>query len=185
MFAGEVSREGTMKPHPIPIAIALAIASLTGCAKRAEVSHGASPTPAAMVRSPRVTISTERSLDRTRGHWTMVELWSTYCDPCRRAFPKQQALADRYGDALDVVAISLDDPDASERDIAAFAEETHVRFPIVWDRARILEPRFHPTTLPTTYLLDPSGNVRFVHRGFEAGDDEIIAARLDALVTSP
>ncbi len=113
-----------------------------------------------------------------RGKLVVVDFWATWCAPCRESFPRYEVLAkQRAGDVV-FVGISVDeDPEG----IPQFIEETGVTFPVVWDEGQSTSAAYSPPTMPTSYVLDRNGIVRFVHAGFRAGDEDELTRILDEL----
>ncbi|HEX4445891.1 MAG TPA: TlpA disulfide reductase family protein [Polyangiaceae bacterium] len=111
------------------------------------------------------------SLDRLRGQVVLVDFWGTFCDPCKKSFPKLQALGDRYrADGLKVVGISEDDEDDRGK-IRPFAEAYGAKFALAWDGDKAVARRYGPETMPSSFLIDRRGVVRFVHVGFHDGEE--------------
>lgn len=109
----------------------------------------------------------------------LLDFWATWCEPCRSSFPEYQALLARYGGAVAVLAISEDD---EEHGIDAFASEAGVRFPIAWDGEKAVAQRYRISSMPTLFIIDQSGLVRFVHAGFRPGDEAQVSAAVDSLL---
>jgi peroxiredoxin len=119
------------------------------------------------------------SLSEGQGKVVIVDFWATWCEPCRDSFPAYQRLAERFSDKLVVIGVSEDDePDG----IAKFASETGAKFPLVWDDGKALSQKYSPPTMPTSYIIDKNGIVRFVHVGYKSGDDAEIEAHVSSLV---
>ena len=57
-----------------------------------------------------VTGEGPKSLAEAKGKVVIVDFWATYCDPCRKSFPKYQEMVDQFGGDLAVIAVSVDDP---------------------------------------------------------------------------
>ena len=111
------------------------------------------------------------------GKVTIVDFWATWCEPCQDSFPYYQKMVDKHGGDLVIVGVSEDDaPDG----IAAFAKKTGAKFPLAWDDGKSVSAQYHPPSMPTCYLIDRSGIVRYVHVGFHKGDD----AKIDEQVAS-
>lgn len=119
------------------------------------------------------------SVSAYAGRVVLVDFWATWCQPCRSSFPEYQALLARYGGAVAVVAISEDDEAGG---IDSFVAETGVRFPIAWDSDKSVAQRYRISSMPTLFIIDQSGLVRFVHAGFRAGDQQQISAAIDSLL---
>jgi cytochrome c biogenesis protein CcmG, thiol:disulfide interchange protein DsbE len=114
-----------------------------------------------------------------RGKVLVVDFWATWCKPCRESFPVYQRLLDKFSGELAVIGVSVDD-DASGID--AFRRETGVKFALVWDQGQAAASVYKPATMPTSYLIDRAGLVKFVHEGFHAGDEAELEQRIRALV---
>jgi cytochrome c biogenesis protein CcmG, thiol:disulfide interchange protein DsbE len=149
---------------------------LGGCAPAAGAA-GASPTGAAhpLIGAPApafelrdVTGGGDQSLDAYAGKVVIVDFWATWCQPCKQSFPAYQKLVTELGGDLVVVGISQDD---DAKAIPAFLAETGAHFPIVWDDGKVVAKAYSPPTMPTAFVLDRSGIVRFVHAGYRAGDE--------------
>jgi len=119
------------------------------------------------------------SLADGSGKVMIVDFWATWCEPCEDSFPHYQKLVDKHGGDLVVVGVSEDDaPDG----IAAFAKKTNVKFPLAWDEGKAVSAQYHPPSMPTCYLIDRSGLVKYVHVGFRKGDEAEIEANVSSLL---
>jgi cytochrome c biogenesis protein CcmG, thiol:disulfide interchange protein DsbE len=119
------------------------------------------------------------SLHEHSGKVVLVDFWATWCEPCRASFPRYQALLDRYSGRVAVLGISEDD---EEQGIDRFAEETGVGFPLAWDGDKSVAQRYQISGMPTLFIIDQQGLVRFVHSGFRPGDERQISAAIDSLL---
>ncbi len=108
------------------------------------------------------------NLSAYAGKVVLVDFWATWCEPCRLSFPQYQALADRHGNDVVVVAISEDDEDHG---IDRFIQETGASFPVAWDGDKSLAQRYRIGGMPTLFIVDKNGLVRYVHAGFRPGDE--------------
>jgi peroxiredoxin len=113
------------------------------------------------------------------GKIVLVDFWATWCEPCRSSFPEYQALLARYAGRVVVLGISEDD---DEQGIDDFARDTGVAFPIAWDGDKAVAQRYRINGMPTLFIIDQRGLVRFVHSGFRAGDERQISAAIDSLL---
>ena len=109
----------------------------------------------------------------------MIDVWATYCKPCRKAFPKLDRLAARYPD-VDVVAVSVDEEDAV---VDRFVREIPVRFAIARDPTHTV--RTGPLAvreLPTVIVLDRAGRVRFRADKIAEADYDRLGGIVDVLL---
>ena len=93
-----------------------------------------------------------------RGKVVFLNFWATWCVPCRTEMPTIEALYQRYkGRGLDVLAVNMDK--SSTTGVEAFAKEAGVTFRIVLDPSWSAARAYGVRGLPTTYLIDRTGNV--------------------------
>ena len=119
------------------------------------------------------------SLSEGSGKVTIVDFWATWCEPCEDSFPHYQKMLEQHAGELVIVGVSEDDkPDG----IAAFAKKTGAKFPLGWDDGKSVSAQYHPPSMPTSYMIDRSGIVRYVHVGFHKGDQDEIEANVSSLV---
>ena len=92
----------------------------------------------------------------------MLNIWATWCAPCRHEMPELQELHDTYADqGFQVVGVSVDDRGARET-IREFLDEIGVDFPIYHDPSWEIADKYGLLGLPGTFLVDAEG--RFVQR---------------------
>jgi cytochrome c biogenesis protein CcmG/thiol:disulfide interchange protein DsbE len=101
-------------------------------------------------------------LGRAPGVPTVVNLWASWCGPCREELPLVQQLADAAGDRLSVVGVISRDgvPQA-----ASFAEDAGATFPSAFDGEGELMAELGLNGLPYTYFLDADGGIAHVQVG--------------------
>jgi thiol-disulfide isomerase/thioredoxin len=101
-------------------------------------------------------------LGRAPGVPTVVNLWASWCTPCREELPLVQQLADAAGDRLSVVGVISRDgaPQA-----ASFAADAGATFPSAFDGDGELMAELGLNGLPYTYLLDADGGIAYVQVG--------------------
>ena len=96
------------------------------------------------------------SLEDYRGSVTLVNIWATWCLPCRDEMPSMQALYDSLaGQGFRIAAISIDE--GSPEDVVAFAQKFGLTFDILHDRSGTIERLYQTTGVPESFLLDRRG----------------------------
>jgi cytochrome c biogenesis protein CcmG, thiol:disulfide interchange protein DsbE len=128
---------------------------------------------------PPVVGTSALSTDSAKGKVLVIDFWATYCRPCEKEFPKLQALADKHAGSVLVYGLSEDE---STDGIAAFVKKTGVRFPIGWDQGNAISQRYKLDKMPTSYVVDKKGIIRFVHGGYTEGEEDEIARQVDELL---
>ena len=117
-----------------------------------------------------------------RGHVIVVDFWASWCEPCADEMPVLEALyTSLHTQGLDVVGVSQD---SSAGNITSFLRRVHVSFPIVHDNGHAVADRYHPSGMPTSFIIDRHGIVRFVHRGYRSADRAAIEREVRQLVAA-
>jgi thiol-disulfide isomerase/thioredoxin len=102
------------------------------------------------------------ALEALRGRVVLLNVWATWCAPCRTEMPALERLYRRFrARGLEVVAVSVDAaPLGSAADVVRpMVEELGVSFPILLDPDGVVSRRFGVTGLPTTLLIGRDGRV--------------------------
>lgn len=100
-----------------------------------------------------------RSLTDYRGQVVLVNLWATWCPPCKEEMPALQSFYDRYRDqGFAVIAINDGDPTG---DVLQFVEDYRLTFPVWLDPTYIAtEQAFKTLNLPSSFVIDRTGMVQ-------------------------
>lgn len=122
--------------------------------------------PQAGFLAPDFTLKTSAgeavTLSQLRGQAVIVNLWATWCPPCRAEMPAIQSLYDEYKDrGLVVLAVNStvqDDPLA----IAPFVEEYGLAFPILLDENGDVARAYDLRSLPSSYFVGRDGRINEV-----------------------
>ena len=102
------------------------------------------------------------TLSELRGHPVVLNLWASWCLPCRSEMPSIEQAYQDYKDAgLIVIGLNVTSQD-SESDARAFVQEFGLTFPIVLDRDGSVQSRYLLLGLPSTYFIDQTGTIRSV-----------------------
>jgi peroxiredoxin len=122
------------------------------------------------------------SLAGLRGKVVLVDFWGTFCEPCKKSFPKLQDLSAKYSEVgFRVVAISEDEAEDKDK-IPSFAQTYGAKFMIGWDENKSAARHYKPETMPTSFLIDKKGIVRFSHVGYHDGEEVAIEKELKELL---
>jgi peroxiredoxin len=119
----------------------------------------------------------ERSLADFRGEVVVLNLWATWCAPCRHETPFLQSLYEqRRDEGLEIVGISMDTGDARDQ-VEEFVREFGVRYPILLDPQMRGMDSYRVLGLPASFLIDRDGTLRWMRFGpVSADDDEFMKA---------
>ena len=102
------------------------------------------------------------------GGVVLVNVWATWCPPCRAEMPSMQRLYEDLADEdFEILAVSVDAPagqvDALGRpggDLRAFAEEFALTFPILHNPSGDIQRMYQTTGVPESFLIGPDGLIR-------------------------
>jgi len=115
-----------------------------------------------------------------RGNVVFLNLWATWCGPCRHEIPELQKLHTQYApQGFKVVGVSLDE--SGKDAVQQFVTENTIAYPIVLDPEGKLANVFQTTVIPTSVLIDRSGKIVWKKYGLIAVDDELMRALKAAL----
>jgi cytochrome c biogenesis protein CcmG/thiol:disulfide interchange protein DsbE len=119
----------------------------------------------------------EASLADYRGKWVLVNLWASWCEPCRTEAPAIEKYWRAHGRDVTVVGVDTDDatPDAT-----AFAKEFHLTYDLLHDGEGTLKEAWGATGLPETMLLDPQGKLAL--RSIGPVDESYLEANVTPLI---
>ena len=94
----------------------------------------------------------------------LLDFWASWCDPCKESFPALEDLHKRYRPkGLVVIAVNVDE---NRADMDAFLKKHAATFALLRDAKQKLVETAGIATMPSSFLIDREGKVRFVHSGF-------------------
>jgi peroxiredoxin len=119
-------------------------------------------------------------LAEARGQVVMLNFWATWCGPCRTEMPLLEAMYQRYSSAGFVIyGVNVEEDNAGAKKLI---KELGVTFPILFDTESKASSLYNVDSMPTTVLIDKKGQVRYVHRGYKAGDENIYRDKIRELI---
>lgn len=120
------------------------------------------------------------SLAAAKGKVVLVDFWATWCEPCKKSFPKLEELRVKHAaSGFEIIAVSEDD---EESGVKEFGTNYGAKFPIMWDKDKSIANKWHPPNMPSSFIVDKKGVVRFVHLGYHDGEEKEIEAEVKSLL---
>ena len=112
-------------------------------------------------------------LSEMRGEVVLINFWASWCGPCRQEMPELEALYQKYQSlGFTIFGINVDKDRAMADKVL---NSTTLSFPILFDSDNAVTELYKVDAMPTTVIVDRSGKVRFIHRGYKPGyEDEYI-----------
>jgi thiol-disulfide isomerase/thioredoxin len=134
-------------------------------------------------RAPRLDGSGTLSLADLSGKVVFVDFWASWCAPCQKSMPQLDALAKEFpAERFALIGVNQDKDAAAAKKALG---KRPVGYPSASDPEGGLPARFGLETMPTAYLIDGDGVIRYVHRGFREGDIEEVRERIQKLLVEP
>lgn len=130
-------------------------------------------------------LNTKKKFDpeSIKGKVVLVDIWGSDCPPCRLAMPKMNSIyLNLRKSNFVILGINVDENDD---DIKYFLQEYKIDYPLLDDRKHALVQTLGVEMMPTSFLIDKKGTVRYIHKGFKNSDGPVIEKQIKALVRAP
>lgn len=167
------------------ITTVLLLFSITGCATEGGSSGSAAVgTPAPLYHA--VSLDGDSvSLEEQRGKVVLLNVWATWCHPCRTEIPELRVVHSKYKDrGFELIGVSVD-ADGDDEPLRAFMREFEMTYPIWRDPDERVSAQFLVIGVPATFLIDREGIIRWKRTGpIQPGDTSLVAAIERALGSS-
>lgn len=122
-------------------------------------------------------------LSDLRGKIVVLSFWATWCLPCVREFPFLDTLAERYREDQRITSIAIT-MDESRDSVQSFLSRHPTSREILFSDGTNLE--FDVREIPALFLIDPAGNIRYTHRGFDGNGQkflEMMTSEINQILT--
>lgn len=119
-----------------------------------------------------------------RGRVVFLNLWATWCPPCRMEMPSMEALYQRLRHR-DFAMLAVAEDEGGAAAVAPFVREIGLTFPVLLDPEATVSPRYGATGYPETFIIDRDGQVVSHTIGPAAWDSEQMVAYFDQLLAPP
>jgi peroxiredoxin len=121
------------------------------------------------------------TLSDLKGQVVMVNIWATWCGPCKREIPSLVRLyQSRREKGLEILALSVDR--TSPERVASFADRYQMNFPVLLNPRGDVANKYWARSIPSTFLVDKKGVIRWKVIGTREWDDAQALARIDPLL---
>jgi peroxiredoxin len=157
-------------------------------APESAATGGRIPEPRANFPAPDFTLETLDGqtviLSALEGQAVLINVWATWCPPCRAEMPAIQRAYDAYKDqGFAVLAVNSTIQDTFA-DIAPFVQKYELTFPILLDRDGSVTRAYRITSLPTSFFIGRDGIIREVVIGGPMAE-ALLRARIENLIKEP
>ncbi|MCE2899624.1 MAG: TlpA disulfide reductase family protein [Gemmatimonas sp.] len=128
---------------------------------------------------------TMKTLTDYRGDVVVLNIWATWCIPCRTEMPSMEALYKQLGPkGLRIVAVSVDNA-GEEQKIRDFVKEYDLTFEVLHDAAGTIQGLYRTTGVPETFVFDRQGVIRKKWIGADDWNSDGNRRLLEQLLAQP
>lgn len=100
-------------------------------------------------------------LSDLRGNKVILNMWATWCPPCRAEMPDMQEFYEQYGaEGVTILGVNLIETEQSEAAVSAFLEKYGITFPVVLDEEKRVSRLYQGISIPTSYVIDSHGVIQ-------------------------
>jgi peroxiredoxin len=115
------------------------------------------------------------------GNVTLVNVWATWCIPCRAEMPSMERAYRMYASrGFRIAAVSIDEGDAEK--VRAFGRELGLSFDLLHDPSGAVQQAYGAIGVPQSVLIDRDGRIAHVSMGAEAWDSDRNRALIEQLL---
>ncbi|KAA9038102.1 TlpA family protein disulfide reductase [Ginsengibacter hankyongi] len=114
----------------------------------------------------------------------VVDFWATWCGPCKASFPAMEKMVTKYREDPEVKFVFVDtwEQEANkEKNAADFITANKYDFDVLMDNDSKVVDQFQVTGIPTKFIIDKKGTIRFKSIGFDGSDDKLVS-ELSAMI---
>jgi peroxiredoxin len=119
-------------------------------------------------------------LQEQRGEVILLNFWATWCGPCREEMPELEKLQQKYqAMGFKVLGVNVETTPEKAQD---YLKKISVSFPILFDTEQTVSKAYQVEAMPTTYILDRHGKLRYLHKGYVKGVEAEYDAQIKKLI---
>jgi peroxiredoxin len=109
-------------------------------------------------------------LSELRGQVVMINFWASWCGPCRQEMPILNQLYQRYEPmGFTLLGVNVEEDKAAADKVL---REIPVNFPVLYDSKNQVSESYQVRAMPSTFLIDRDGKVRYLHKGYKPGYED-------------
>lgn len=168
-----------LKPIVFFILLMLSFSVLSQPMPKGLVTLPGTPAPALKLKD---SDGKETDLAKLRGQWVLVHFWASWCGPCRKEMPTLQRLSNKIPDKT--LRLLLVNTAESDDEVFSFLATIAPELNSLMDRDGKVTERWQPRGLPSSFLVDPQGKLRFLALGGREWDSAAYLNFMRFLTTS-
>jgi thiol-disulfide isomerase/thioredoxin len=117
------------------------------------------------------------NLAELKGKVVVVDFWATWCGPCKASFPGMQKMVNKYKEDQNVKFVFVDTwerGEGKEKNASDFISTNKYSFHVLMDNEDKVVAEFKVDGIPTKFVIDKKGMIRFKSVGFDGSDDKLV-----------
>jgi peroxiredoxin len=119
-------------------------------------------------------------LSELRGDVVLINFWASWCGPCRQEMPLLDELHNRYkAMGFTVLGVNVEEDSSKAKRLL---RDMQVSFPVLFDNHSEVSRRYDVIAMPSTVLVDRNGNMRYLHKGYKPGLEDVYLEQVRELV---
>jgi len=125
------------------------------------------------------------SIEDLKGKVVVADFWATWCGPCKASFPAMQKAINKYKNEPNVTFVFIDtweQAEEREKKVKEFIDKNKYNFNVLYDVAKPDEDNsftvvsdYKVNGIPTKFIIDKKGTIRFKKVGFDGSDESLIS----------
>lgn len=119
-------------------------------------------------------------LSELRGEVVLINFWASWCGPCRQEMPILDDLHKQYK-ALGFTVLGVNVEENSQQ-ARKLLKDIPVSFPVLFDDSSVVSKQYDVIAMPSTVLIDRNGNMRYLHKGYKPGLEEVYLEQVRELI---
>ena len=120
------------------------------------------------------------SLAQYKGQVVMINFWASWCGPCRQEMPLLESIYKKYNKmGFTLLGVNVEPNSQAAND---WLKATPVSFPILYDTDSKVSKLYDVAGMPSTVIIDRTGKLRVLHRGYKPGDENEYLDSIRALI---
>jgi peroxiredoxin len=119
-------------------------------------------------------------LSELRGEVVLINFWASWCGPCRQEMPLLDELHNQYKAlGFTVLGVNVEEDTFQARKLL---KDMPVSFPVLFDDSSVVSKQYDVIAMPSTVLVDRNGNMRYLHKGYKPGLEEVYLEQVRELI---
>ncbi len=138
-------------------------------------------------KAPDFTLQDNRgnkvALADLKGKVVYINFWTSWCPPCKEEFPELNKLAEKYGDSdFIILAVNVDKVKSNMDDFLSKMPLSSRNMIILVDSRATVVSSYNARAMPTSFVVDKGGVIRYMHLGFNEKDPEKWVKEVESLL---